>query len=102
MIAYAIWRLTKASFALQEFDMTIVYKYGCKHSDADCLFSVDSTPVSSDDEEDEDFLGAVKVADMARVERNDCGLHAVMEYLEGQGRAVPRVFFPLLFFQLRR
>ncbi|KAM7297650.1 uncharacterized protein ISCGN_022801 [Ixodes scapularis] len=74
--------------------MTVVYKSGRKHSDADCLSRapVETPSGSSDDEDDECFLGAVNTDDMARRQRDDPELRALIEHLEGRGGAVPRVF----------
>lgn len=54
--------------------------------------TVESPPSKTDDEKDKGLLGPVKVADMAELQWADCELRAVIEYLEGQESAVPRVF----------
>ncbi|KAM7284469.1 DDE-type integrase/transposase/recombinase [Ixodes scapularis] len=74
--------------------MTVVYKSGRKHSDADCLSRapVETPSGSSDDDDDECFLGAVNTDDMARRQRDDPELRALIEHLEGRGDTVPRVF----------
>lgn len=87
------------SLRRQEFDTTIAYKHGPKHGDADCLprATVESPPASTDDEEDEGFLGVVKGADMAGLQREDCELRAVIKQLGGQGSDLPLAFcFPRL------
>ncbi|KAM7296981.1 retrovirus-related Pol polyprotein from transposon 17.6, partial [Ixodes scapularis] len=87
-------RLARWSLRLQEFNMTVVYKSGRKHSDADCLSRapVETPSGSSDDDDDECFLGAVNTDDMARRQRDDPELRALIEHLEGRGSTVPRVF----------
>ncbi|KAM7313608.1 Transposon Ty3-I Gag-Pol polyprotein [Ixodes scapularis] len=87
-------RLARWSLRLQEFNMTVVYKSGRKHSDADCLSRapVETPSDSSDDDDDEFFLGAVNTDDMARRQRDDPELRALIEHLEGRGSAIPRVF----------
>ncbi|KAM7289580.1 Retrovirus-related Pol polyprotein from transposon 17.6 [Ixodes scapularis] len=87
-------RLARWSLRLQEFNMTVVYKSGRKHSDADCLSRapVETPSGSSDDDDDECFLGAVNTDDMARRQRDYPDLRALMEHLEGRVSTVPRVF----------
>ena len=64
--------------------MTVVYKSGRKHSDADCLSRapVETPSGSSDDDDDECFLGAVNTDDMARRQRDEPELRALIEHLE--------------------
>ena len=87
-------RLARWSLRLQEFNMTVVYKSGRKHSDADCLSRapVETPSGCSDDNDDECFLGAVNTDNMARRQRDDPELRALIEHLEGRGGTVPRVF----------
>ncbi|KAM7294064.1 Transposon Ty3-G Gag-Pol polyprotein [Ixodes scapularis] len=91
-------RLARWSLRLQEFNMTVVYKSGRKHSDADCLSRapVETPSGCSDDDDDECFLGAVNTDDMARRQRDDPELRALIEHLEGGGSTVPRVFSRVL------
>ncbi|KAM7288282.1 Transposon Ty3-I Gag-Pol polyprotein [Ixodes scapularis] len=91
-------RLARWSLRLQEFNMTVVYKSGRKHSDADCLSRapVETPSGCSDDNDDECFLGAVNTDDMARRQRDDPELRALIEHLEGGRSTVPRVFSRVL------
>ncbi|KAM7290480.1 DDE-type integrase/transposase/recombinase [Ixodes scapularis] len=74
--------------------MTVVYKSGRKHNDADCLSRapVEAGPACTKEDDDECFLGALDVSDMAALQRDDPELRALIEHLEGQGSAVPRGF----------
>ncbi|KAM7294021.1 uncharacterized protein ISCGN_023568 [Ixodes scapularis] len=74
--------------------MTVVYKSGRKHNDADCLSRapVEAGPSCTKEDDDECFLGALDVSDMAALQRDDPELRALIEHLEGQGSAVPRGF----------
>ncbi|KAK8759172.1 hypothetical protein V5799_003195 [Amblyomma americanum] len=76
-------RFARWSLRLQEFDVTVVYKSGRKHSDADCLSRspVDATP--PDDDEDV-FLGPISPSSFAQQQRSDPDLKGLIEYLEGK------------------
>ncbi|KAM7287669.1 WAS/WASL-interacting protein family member 2-like [Ixodes scapularis] len=78
--------------------MIVVYKSSRKHSDADCLSRapVETPSGSSDDDEDECFLGPVTTDDLARRQQNDPELRILIEHLEGRGSIVPRVFARVL------
>lgn len=85
-------RLGRWSLRLQEFDVTIVYKSGRKHSDADCLSRAPVDPPSQDSDEDSAFFGVVTESDLAAQQRADPDLRVMIDYLEGRNVAVPRAF----------
>lgn len=91
-------RLAQWSLRLQEFDMTVVYKFGRKQSDADCLprAPVEAGPPCTEDDEYECFIGALDVSDMAALPRDDTELRGLIEHLKGQESALPRVFIRTL------
>lgn len=72
--------------------MTIVYKSGKRHSDADCLSRapLERNPVESED--DTAFLGALEVTDLARRQRDDPELQPLIEYLEERSSHIPHLF----------
>lgn len=84
-------RLARWSLRLQEYDITVVYRSGRKHSDADCLSRspLDST---SSEEDDFPFLCVVKASDIAEQQRSDTELLPLIKFLEGHDSQVPRVF----------
>ncbi|KAM7298103.1 Transposon Ty3-I Gag-Pol polyprotein [Ixodes scapularis] len=91
-------RLARWSLRLQEFDMTVVYKSGRKHNDADCLSRapVEAGPACIEDDDDECFLGTLDVSEMAALQRDDPELRALIEHLEGQASSVSRAFLRIL------
>ncbi|KAK8777518.1 hypothetical protein V5799_029140 [Amblyomma americanum] len=84
-------RLARWSLRLQEFDVTVVYKSGRKHTDADCLSRapVDAPPL--DDDEDA-FLGPISASSFAQQQRSDPNLKGLIEYLEGKVSSPPASF----------
>lgn len=84
-------RLARWSLRLQEFDVTVVYKSGRKHSDADCLSRapVDTPPK---DDDDDAFLGLLSSSDFARQQQSDPDLQRLHEYLEGKSPSPPALF----------
>ena len=92
-------RLARWSLRLQEYDVTVVYKSGRKHSDADCLSRApveSATGCAKDDDDDDRFLGAVSANDMAALQRDDPELRALIDHLEGRGGTIPRSFSRVL------
>lgn len=86
-------RLARWSLRLQEFDVTIAYKSGRRHSDADCLSRAPmGCGQAVTDDDDDAFLGAVSSADMVTRQRSDPELRQVIAYLDDQLSAVPRAF----------
>lgn len=73
--------------------MTVVYKSDLRHIDADCLLraTVESDSTSTKDNEDDVFIGALNVQDMATLQRNNAEFLAVIEHMEGNGNALPSV-----------
>lgn len=84
-------RLARWSLRLQEFDITVVYKSGRQHSDADCLSRAPVTP-ADDEEYDIPFLGAVNTTTMSQKQREDPELRPLIDFLEGQTSSVPKAF----------
>lgn len=85
-------RLARWSLRLQEFDVSIVYKSGRKHSDADCLSRTPIDKISIDEDDDGGFLGAIIPSDLAQDQQNDPELRPVIDYLEGCASQLPRPF----------
>lgn len=85
-------RLGRWSLRLQEFDVTVVYKSGRKHSDADCLSRAPVDPPPQDSDEDSAFFGIVTESALAAQQRADPDLRVMIDYLEGRNAAVPRSF----------
>lgn len=85
-------RLARWSLRLQEFDITVVYKSGRKHSDADCLSRAPVDPPPQDDQDDDSFLGPISTDDFAERQRADPELKILMDYLQGKTADVPKVF----------
>lgn len=85
-------RLARWSLRLQEFDVTVTYKSGRKHSDADCLSRapVDEPPKNDDD--DDSFLGSISSSTFAQQQRADPDLKRLHEYLEGKTSSPPASF----------
>lgn len=82
-------RLARWSLRLQEYDITVVYKSGLKHNDADCLSRAPIESTSLEYEQDFPFLGALNTAEMAHHQRTDPELLLLIEYLEGRQVKVP-------------
>lgn len=84
-------RLARWSLRLQEYDITVVYKSGKKHNDADCL---SRAPVLAEPSDDEDFpfIGVVHTTDMGAHQLADAQLRPLIEYLRGNSATAPRAF----------
>lgn len=85
-------RLARWSLRLQEYDITVVYKSGRKHCDADCLSRAPVPGGSSDVDEDYPFIGVVHSTDMAAHQLADAELRPLIEYLHGTNATAPRAF----------
>ncbi|KAK8786810.1 hypothetical protein V5799_023415 [Amblyomma americanum] len=81
-------RLARWALRLQEFDFTIIYKSGRKHTDADSLSRSPVQPYEGN-AEDEAFLGAVTSSDIIAQQRADDELKLLMEHLEGHHPSIP-------------
>lgn len=83
-------RLARWGLRLQEFDFTITHKSGRKHSDADCLSRAPvELPQADTNDDDDAFLGALQISDMASRQRRDPVLRKLFARLEGQDAALP-------------
>lgn len=85
-------RLARWSLRLQDYDMTVVYKSGRKHSDADCLSRAPIDSASPEADDDVPFLGAVTDSEMAQLQRADPELLLLVQHLKGLDVRVPRAF----------
>lgn len=74
--------------------MTVMYKSSRERSDADRLSRAPfaSTPASSADDDDEVFLAAVSMCEMAALQRATLNSVGLIEHLEGGGGAIPSIF----------
>lgn len=85
-------RLARWSLRLQEYDMTIVFKSGRKHTDADCLSRAPLQPSPFDVDEEDAFLSIVTVSDISKQQRDDSELRPLIDYLENRLPEPPRMF----------
>ncbi|UYV72938.1 hypothetical protein LAZ67_10001233, partial [Cordylochernes scorpioides] len=72
-------RLARRALRLQEFDITVVYKSGRKHKDADCL---SRNPVP---EEQEDFPNIISIIDIRAEQSRDPNLAKIIDKIEQTG-----------------
>ncbi|UYV79514.1 hypothetical protein LAZ67_17002951, partial [Cordylochernes scorpioides] len=72
-------RLARWALRLQEFDITVVYKSGRKHKDADCL---SRNPVP---EEQEDFPNIISIIDIRAEQSRDPNLAKIIDKIEETG-----------------
>ncbi|UYV63051.1 hypothetical protein LAZ67_2002979 [Cordylochernes scorpioides] len=72
-------RLARWALRLQEFDITVVYKSGRKHNDADCL---SRNPVP---EEQEDFPNIISIIDIRAEQSRDPNLANIIDKIEQTG-----------------
>lgn len=83
-------RLARWSLRLQEYDVTVVYRSGRKHSDADCLSRAPLPTTSSDPDYDLPFVGVVDAVKMAEHQCADPELLPLIEHLQGVEGVLPR------------
>lgn len=84
--------LARWSLRLREFDVTIAYKSGRRHTDADCLSRGPLATVSRDSDDDSRFLCAANKSDLAQQQRDNLELVQLIDYLEGRSSQTPRTF----------
>lgn len=87
-------RLARWSLRLQEFDMTVVYKSGKRHSDADCLSRapVGNAPADDDDVDDGPLIGVLSAATISEQQQEDQELLPVIDFLQGKANRPPKSF----------
>lgn len=83
-------RLARWSLRMQKFDITIVFRSGRKHEDADALSRAPVGHPALSSEDDDGFLGAISDSDFMSRQRADKELQPVIDYLEGRGSELPR------------
>lgn len=83
-------RLARWSLRLQEFDLTIVYKSGRKHEDADSLSRAPTEVCDPNTEDDSGFLGVLTATDLIARQHEDAEIRAIIDNLEGRNTPVPR------------
>lgn len=83
-------RLARWSLRLQEFNVTIAYKSGRKHNDADSLSRapVESPCENADDETTS--LCAITTSELSAKQRADSDLLPLIDHLEGRSATIPR------------
>lgn len=84
-------RLARWSLRLQEFDITMVYKSGKRHTDADCLSRSPIESAAAFDEETA-FLGILDTSTIADHQHDDPELLGLINYLEGRSQNAPKAF----------
>lgn len=74
--------------------MTIVYKSGKRHSDADCLSRapVDPFPADDDDSDDTALIGVLDVSTISEQQRKDAELRPLLDFVQGRTTTVPKMF----------
>lgn len=85
-------RLARWSLRLQEFDITIVYKSGRKHEDADTLSRAPLDSSGPEIDDDSGFLGILNASDIIARQRADTDLRPLIDNLEGHAMPLPRHF----------
>lgn len=74
--------------------MTIVYKSGKRHSDADCLSRapVGPPPADEDDSDDAALIGVLDAPTISEQQREDAELRPLIDFLQGHTTTVPKTF----------
>lgn len=94
--------LARWSLRLQEFDMTVIYKSGKQHSDADCLSRAPVEHPGPEDDDDAAFLGAIDPPTLSTQQREEAELQPLLDFPEGRTARKPKLFARgLKFFCLR-
>lgn len=85
-------RLVRWSLRLQEFDITVTYKSGRQHSDADCLSRAPVDPPADEIPDEAILLNAISTECLAERQSADPELRHIMDYLNGACTTAPRAF----------
>ncbi|WP_316399515.1 hypothetical protein, partial [Bradyrhizobium sp. 33ap4] len=72
--------------------MTVTYKSGRKHNDADCLLRAPLEEAHSNHEDDDGFLGLITATAMASEQYSDPELKPLIDYLQHRTDEVPTIF----------
>lgn len=87
-------RLACWSLRLQEFDTTVVYKSGKRHSDDDCLSRapVSNAPADDDNVDNGPLVSVLSVATISEQQQEDQELLPLIDFLQGNASRPPKSF----------